>query len=180
MSRQSKKDDKFYQKWEWPVWFSSHDVQRLKAAAKCLWFEMIGLMWGSEERGYLVNNGKPLSIDQLYQTVHGFDTREEFDTALEAIESEGLFSVRETDGAIYSRKILSDLEKSAKYAKSGRKGGLKSLGGSSNRSRVGSSSGSSNSSSEPIRLTPDEKQAFREALAEAKRLEVEEVENVNS
>lgn len=162
MSNQSKKDDKFYQKWIWAVWFSAADVQRLEMAAKGLWFEMIGLMWDSEERGYLVNNGKPLTRDQVYLSIRGFRTRKAFNTAFEAIKNEGLFSVRETDGALYSRKILSDLAKSAEKAVNGRKGGLASQGTSSNRS--------SNRSSYSEELAQAQAQAIAQAKALAEKI----------
>jgi len=82
---------------------------------------MIGLMWTSEEPGYLVRNGKPLTKEKLFRTIHKF-TQERFDVAFQTIEDESLFSVRKTDGAIYSRKILRDLETHEKWSEMGRRG----------------------------------------------------------
>jgi hypothetical protein len=82
---------------------------------------MIGLMWTSEEPGFLVRNGKPLTKEKLSRTIHKF-TREKFEAAFQAIEDEKLFSIRETDGAIYSRKMVRDLEIHERQAELGRKG----------------------------------------------------------
>jgi hypothetical protein len=122
MSNQSKKDDLFYQKWVWTEWFASMDVQTMHPIAQWIWFNMLGLMWLSNERGYLTQNGKPLTLEELALLFRHL-TFAEFEQYFAIIEKKGLFSVRETDGAIYSRKILSDLAKSAKLAEQGRRGG---------------------------------------------------------
>jgi hypothetical protein len=121
MSNQSKKDDKFYQKFEWPLWFSDLDVRALPLDTRMIWAEIIGRMWLSNERGYLVgSNRKPLSDEAMAATLPL--PVEEYRKHLEVIKNTGLCSVRKTDGAIYSRKILHDLETHEEKASAGRKG----------------------------------------------------------
>jgi hypothetical protein len=120
MSSQKKVDLPFH-KWYWAEWFASDDVQVLHPTARCIWFEMIGLMWQSSERGYLIRNDKPLPLEKLSRILR-FDNLEEFKIHFQAVEDAGLFSRRVSDGAIFSRKILHDLEIYEQKAEAGRKG----------------------------------------------------------
>jgi hypothetical protein len=89
-----------------------------------VWFEMLGRMWNSSERGYLTINGKPMS-DNALAALLGFNTDlTEFKRHLEVIENAGLFSRRESDRAIFSRKMISDQELHEAKASAGRHGGL--------------------------------------------------------
>lgn len=117
----SKKRKLFWQPWFWSDWFNSLDVQTLPKDTRCVWFEMIGLMWLSDERGYLTRNGKPLSDEQVGLLLR--TPPEEFKEHLSILEGLELFSRRD-DGAIFSRKILRDKDLRDKRSDAGRNGGL--------------------------------------------------------
>lgn len=113
-----------WQKWYWHEWFTSVDVQSLQRDTRMVWFEMLGRMWNSSERGYLTINGKPMA-DSALAALLGFNTDlAEFKRHLEVIENAGLFSRREGDRAIFSRKMISDQELHETKVSAGRHGGL--------------------------------------------------------
>jgi hypothetical protein len=113
-----------WQKWYWDEWFTSVDVQSLPRDTRMVWFEMLGRMWNSSERGFLTINGKPMN-DGALSALLGFNTDiEQFKKHLGVIESAGLFSRRESDNAIFSRKMLNDQDLYEKKAAAGRHGGL--------------------------------------------------------
>jgi len=113
-----------WQKWHWDEWFTSVDVQSLPRDTRTVWFEMLGRMWKSSERGFLTINGKPMS-DTVLASLLGFGSDvEECGKHLKLIEDAGLFSRRESDSAIFSRKILHDEGLREAKATAGRHGGL--------------------------------------------------------
>lgn len=121
----SKKDDLPAMPFYWGDWFKSPDVQSLPRDVKCLWFEMLGRMWESNERGYLTINGKPMS-DIAKANALGFGSNvTEYRKYEKILEDTGLFSRRKSDGAIYSRKILHLCDLRQKRKKAGSKGGSK-------------------------------------------------------
>lgn len=113
-----------WQKWSWDDWFTSVDVQSLPRDTQQVWFSMLGRMWNSSERGFLTINGKPMS-DAALASLLGFGTDvKEWQRHLKLIEDAGLFSRRESDNAIFSRKILHDEGIREQKAVAGRFGGL--------------------------------------------------------
>lgn len=118
-----KKHDLPAMPWYWGDWFKAPDVQSLPRDTKCVWFEMLGLMWESNERGYLTINYKPMT-DFAKANALGFGTdllaylKHE-----KLLEEMGIFSRRESDSAIYCRKILKDLELREKRKRAGAEGG---------------------------------------------------------
>lgn len=85
---------------------------------------MLGRMWKSSERGFLTINGKPMN-DAALAALLGFGADvKEWRRHLKLIEDAGLFSRRESDGAIFSRKILHDEGLRETKAAAGRHGGL--------------------------------------------------------
>lgn len=120
-----KKKDLPAQPFYWGDWFKAIDVQSLPRETRCVWFEMIGRMWESNERGYLTINGKPMS-DFAKASALGFGSAvSEYLKHEKILEEYGIFSRRESDGAIYSRKILNYMDLSEKRAQAGSKGGKK-------------------------------------------------------
>ena len=100
-------------------------LQSMPRDTRCVWFEMLGRMWESNERGFLTINGKPMS-DFAKANILGFGSNvDEYLHHERILESAGIFSKRESDGAIFCRKILNDLELSKKRAEAGSKGGKK-------------------------------------------------------
>lgn len=121
----SKKHDLPAMPFYWGDWFKAMDVQSLPRETRCVWFEMLGRMWESNERGYLTVNGKPMN-DFAKASALGFGSAiAEYLIHEHLLEEAAIFSRRKEDGAIFSRKILNDIELSEKRSKSGSLGGLK-------------------------------------------------------
>lgn len=121
----SKKHDLPYMPFYWGDWFKAMDLQSLPRETRCVWFEMLGRMWESNERGYLTINGKPMSDFAKANALAFGSSIDEYLKHERILEESGIFSRRESDGAIYSRKVLNDLDLSNIRAKSGSKGGKK-------------------------------------------------------
>lgn len=117
----SKKHDLPAMPWYWGDWFKCPEVRACSPEARCLWFEMIGLMWESTERGYLTLNGKPMDEETLARCL-GFASLL-LHHLLQQLEAFGVFSRRE-DGAIFCRRIVHDAEIAQKRALSGKLGGF--------------------------------------------------------
>lgn len=117
----SKKHDLPYMPWYWGDWFKCPEVRALSPAARCLWFEMLGLMWESTERGYLTLNGKPYPKEALARSLSF--ACDLLDTLLDELNLFGVYSVDDR-GAIYSRKMVRDEDIRQKRAIAGQKGGI--------------------------------------------------------
>lgn len=88
-------------------WRKAPEIRALDFSVRMIWFEMLGYMWESTERGYLTLNGNPVNSSVISKMI-GIDITE-FEQALEQLRQFGVFSVRE-DGAIYCRKMVRDEE----------------------------------------------------------------------
>lgn len=102
-------------------WKKDAGVQALEFFDRHVWFEMLMLMHDSDQRGYLVLNGRPMS-DEAIARLLGLD-KQIFSKALSNIKANGVCSVRESDQAIYSRSMVRRAELSSKRAISGKSGG---------------------------------------------------------
>lgn len=102
-------------------WKKDPAIQVLTREEKMIWLDMIFLMWESEERGFLTINKKPIQIQALCQAMILDNQR--LTSCLTYFENLNLFSRRENDGAIFSRKILRIVEISEKRQNAGIKGG---------------------------------------------------------
>jgi len=116
-----KKHDLPAMPWYWGDWFKCPEVRALSPAARCLWFEMLGLMWESTPRGYLVLGGKPYPKEALGRCL-GFAC-DLLEVLLGEMEQYAVYSKTE-GGIIYSRRIIRDMEISKIRADAGRKGGI--------------------------------------------------------
>lgn len=115
----AKKHDLPYMPFYWGDWFKCPEVRALSPEARCLWFEMLGLMWESTERGFLTLNGKPMSKETIGRCL-GFAI-DLLSRLLSELEQFGVYSVR-ADGAIYNRRMVRDAEISSKRAIAGKIG----------------------------------------------------------
>src|SRR4030042_843260 len=84
-------------------WRKAPEIRALDLDVRMIWFEMMGFMWESTERGYLTINGKPVSNSVITRVI-GCDITE-FEKALQQLEEFNVFSRRE-DGAINSSKNI--------------------------------------------------------------------------
>lgn len=100
-------------------WRKAPEIRALDLDVRMLWFEMLGFMWESTERGYLTINKKCV-ITPVIAKMLGVDITE-FEKALKQMEEFDVFSRRD-DGAIYSRKMVRDEELRLIKSQSGKKG----------------------------------------------------------
>lgn len=117
-------------------WKKDPAVSILTKEQRMLWFEMIMLMWESQERGYLTINGKPMTESMLCSSLN-LDNLS-LTSWLTYAKNINLYSIRE-DGAIYSRKIIHIIELSKKRENAGKKGGNPKLVNHSLTTRLTSS-----------------------------------------
>lgn len=106
-------------------WLKCPEVRALSLDARAVWFDMLCYMWESTERGYLTINGKPIPDKNLAQML-GVDEIL-LKQILKQLLDFAIYSVRESDGAIYSRKMVRDEEIRKIRQKVGSEGGKKSF-----------------------------------------------------
>jgi hypothetical protein len=87
-------------------WRKAPEIRALDLETRMIWFEMIGYMWESTERGYLTLNGKPV-ITEVISRMIGVD-KATMEQALQVMEQYQVFSRRNKDGAIYCRRMVRD------------------------------------------------------------------------
>ena len=100
-------------------WRKAPEIRALDLDVRMIWFEMLGLMWESTERGYLTLNLKPVSNSVITRMI-GIDIAT-FERALQQLDDFNVFSRRE-DGAIFSRKMVRDEELRLIKSKAGKTG----------------------------------------------------------
>lgn len=88
-------------------WRKAPEVRAMELDTRMIWFEMLGFMWESTERGFLTICNKPVSNSVITRML-GIDIIT-LEKALNEMESLSVFSRRE-DGAIYCRKMVRDQE----------------------------------------------------------------------
>lgn len=106
-------------------WLKCPEVRALSLEARAIWFDMLCYMWESTERGYLTINGKPIPDKNLAQML-GVDEIL-LKQILKQLSDFAIYSVRESDGALYSRKMVKDEEIRKIRQKVGSEGGKKSF-----------------------------------------------------
>lgn len=101
-------------------WLKAPDIQCLDYELKGIWFEMLCFMWESDERGVLKYTMPELSrLLRLPEVL--------LEQKLKQLSSKGIFSVRESDGAIYSRRMVRDQSIRIIRTIAGSKGGRRSF-----------------------------------------------------
>lgn len=97
----TKKDDLPYMPFYVGDWLKATDIQVLPYELKGLWFEMLCYMWESKERGVLLYSREELSrLLRLPEVL--------LEQKLKQLEKFAIYSVRDIDGAIYSRRMVKD------------------------------------------------------------------------
>jgi len=114
-----KKDDLPAMPFYYGDWRKDPGIRALKLDVRMIWFEMIGFMWESTERGFLTINGEPLDEDDLSRMI-GIDM-ETMRSAIKQMEKFRVFR-RRIDGAIYCRKMVKDEQIRQARSEAGKKG----------------------------------------------------------
>ena len=121
----AKKDDLPYMPFYIGDWRKATDVQALPLESKAIWFEMLLYMWESTERGYLTVNGKPIPENALARMLGLPELL--LKQNVKYLLDFGVASIRESDGAIFCRRMVRDQEIREKRQKAGSLGGKKSF-----------------------------------------------------
>jgi hypothetical protein len=102
-------------------WHKDQGVQALDLLQRGAWFELLLMMHDSDERGVLLVNGSPMPDGVIARRL-GLDkpaTRQILSTLL----SYGVASRRESDGALFCRRMVKDEQLRQVRTEAGRKGG---------------------------------------------------------
>ena len=99
-------------------WLAEQSLLLCSYAARGLWVELLMLMYGAEKQGYLILRGRPMTAGEIVRLRGG--TVEEVEALLTELEASGVFS-RTAEGAIFSRRMVRDLERRAKEAEKKRR-----------------------------------------------------------
>jgi len=141
-------------------WRKDLAVRSLGYFDRGVWFEMLCLMHESEERGVLVLNGLPMDDEGIAHLL-GMDIQT-FNQTLSKLLSYGAARRRESDNAIFSKRMVQDEVLCQKRREAGKLGGnpilLKQKSTTKDKQKPTPSSSSSSSSS-------DDKEAAAEVLA---------------
>lgn len=87
-------------------WMKAPEIRALPLDTRMIWFEMLGFMWESTERGYLTINNKPISKESLARMIGVSEVL--LEQKLNQLLDFAVCSIRESDGAIYSRRMVKD------------------------------------------------------------------------
>lgn len=101
-------------------WRSDPALRMCSMGARGLWMEMLCVMHEATPRGFLLINGKALTVGQM-AALAGCPAADAVSYLAELTE-QGVLS-RDGDGRIYSRRMKSDTEKEAKSRQNGLDGG---------------------------------------------------------
>lgn len=106
-------------------WMKAPEIRALPLDTRMIWFEMLGFMWESTERGYLTINNSPISKESLSRMIGVPEVL--LEQKLKQLLDFGVYSIRESDGAIYSRRMIRDEEIRNLRQKAGSVGGKKTF-----------------------------------------------------
>ena len=106
-------------------WRKDPAVQSLDYFDRGVWIELLCIMHESSERGVLLLNGMPMPVEAL-QNLLGLDNQTTTKT-LATLQARGVAKVRQSDGAIYSKRMVEDEQLSEIRRNAGSKGGNPSL-----------------------------------------------------
>lgn len=102
---QNKKRDQPWMPFYFGDWRKAPEIRALDLDVRMIWFEMLGFMWESTDRGFLTINGKPVSTSVITKMV-GVEISV-MQSAIAQMEMYDVFSRRE-DGAIYCRRMVKE------------------------------------------------------------------------
>jgi hypothetical protein len=102
-------------------WHKDQGVQALDLAQRGAWFELLLMMHDSDERGVLLVNGQPMP-DTVIARRLGLDNQTA-NQILTILLTYGVASRRESDGALFCRRMVKDEKLRRVRTEAGKKGG---------------------------------------------------------
>ena len=106
-------------------WHKDQGVQALDLAQRGAWFELLLMMHDSDERGVLLVNGQPMP-DAVIARRLGLDNQSA-NQILTTLLTYGVASRRDTDGAMFCRRMVKDENLRQIRSEAGKKGGNPAL-----------------------------------------------------
>ncbi|MFC6225496.1 hypothetical protein ACFP2F_19775 [Hymenobacter artigasi] len=106
-------------------WHKDQGVQALDLAQRGAWFELLLMMHDSDERGVLLVNGQPMP-DAVIARRLGLDNQTA-NQILTTLLTYGVASRRESDGALFCRRMVKDENLRRIRTEAGKKGGNPNL-----------------------------------------------------
>lgn len=106
-------------------WQSDPGIRALGFFDRGVWFEMLCVMHFSSERGVLLLNARPMTDDEIARSI-GLD-KQILTSTLTTLLTSGVASRRESDGAIFSRRMVRDEHIRQERIKAGKSGGNPNL-----------------------------------------------------
>ena len=106
-------------------WLGNTRLKRCSLAGRAVWVDMICLMAQCDEVGVLATGGEPWSDEDVVRSIAG--PADEITAALLELERLGILKRRESDGAIFSQRMIDDEERSKVRSEAGSKGGKQTL-----------------------------------------------------
>ena len=102
-------------------WHKDQGVQALDLTQRGSWFELLLMMHDSDERGVLLVNGQPMP-DAVIARRLGLDNQTA-NQILTTLLTYGVASRRESDGALFCRRMVKDENLRRVRTEAGKKGG---------------------------------------------------------
>ena len=102
-------------------WHKDQGVQALDLLQRGAWFELLLMMHDSDERGVLLVNGAPMPYAVIARRL-GLDNQSA-NQILTTLLTYGVASRRESDGALFCRRMVKDENLRQVRTKAGKKGG---------------------------------------------------------
>lgn len=106
-------------------WRKDPGVQSMDYEERGVWFEILLLMWESEQRGRLMLNGQPIPTDRLAKLL-GLD-KQKVNQITTTLVNLGVASVCEDTGALMCRRMVRDEKLTQTRRESGKLGGNPAL-----------------------------------------------------
>ena len=106
-------------------WHKDQGVQALDLLQRGAWFELLLMMHDSDERGVLLVNGQPMP-DSVIARRLGLDNQSA-NQILTTLLDYGVASRRDTDGALFCRRMVKDEKLRQVRTEAGKKGGNPAL-----------------------------------------------------
>jgi len=103
-------------------WKKAPEIKILPLDTRAVWLEMLFIMWECEDRGYLKINGHAPTNQDLAIMIGGGLTAGDIKKHLDLLEKYSVFS-RNSDGFIYSRKMVKIQDIRSKRMRAGKLGG---------------------------------------------------------
>lgn len=117
----SRVDDRPWFKFRPDRWLGDAGLQSCSLAAQGLWINLVALMHQSKEYGHLTYKGRAATVSDIVKMLPRL-THDVVESCLNELAAEEVFSRREDDDCIYSRRMVDEYKKSVAGSETRAKG----------------------------------------------------------